>query len=856
MAQIKGITIPFSADTSKLDRAIKDVKKEARSVDAELRAVNKSLKFNPGNVELLAQKQTVLKQRVSETAKQLDLLNQRQAKMDAQGVDKNSTEYQQLRREIIETESKLKHFEDETRKLGDVKLTALSMQMEDVGKKMQTTGDALTKYITGPLAALGAASGAAWQGTQDALNTVTKLTGATGTDLENMQGMVTSIAKTVPADMDVIAQSVGEVNTRFGLTGDTLEDVSAEFVKFADINGLDITQAIDSTQKAMSAFGVSADDTGHVLDVLTRVSQNTGVSIDKLNAGLVSNSTAFQEMGLSMDESASLMGMLEKSGINMETATNGMRKALKSAAKDGRPVNEVLAELQDTIVNDKDGVEGLQKAYDVFGKSGDQMYGAIKSGAIDFKNLGVSADDAAGALDRTFDATRTPADDFKLIMNELKILGYEIANTVLPYVNGGMKKVAKVIETISKKWQKLPKGTQKRILAVAGAIALVGPALSIAGRALQGVAKVVRTVSTVIGGLSKAMAFLAANPVVLIIAGIVALVAAFVVLWKKSEAFRNFWIKLWNGVKKVAISVWTAIKNAFVTAWDAIKNVWNGAKAFFLAIWNGIKAVFSGVITFYRTIFTTAWTAVKTIWNTAKAFFLAVWNGIKAVFAGVVAFYRTIFTNAWTAIKTAWAGVTAFFSGIWAGIKSVFSGVAGWFGSIFSGAWSRIKSAFSGVGAFFGGIWSTIKNKFTGLGSSIASAFSGAFRYAINGVIGTIQSTINGAIGLINGAIGLINKIPGVSVGKVGRVYLPRMAKGGVLQGAQAVIAGEAGPEAIIPLDRLFKQMDKMAATMAGTGDGVTINVYAAPGMDPTAIAEAVERKLIESQKRRREAWA
>lgn len=755
--KIKGLTVEFRGDTSELDKALRTVRSEARDLDQELRQIDRALKFNPKNTELLAQKQKTLREKISQTTKSLNELKGMQKQLDAKGVDKNSAEYQRLRREIITTESKLKHFTSELNKVRYVKLTALGKQFEDVGKKVKATGDAMTKYITGPIMAAGTASGAAWQTTQDALNEVTKLTGASGQDLQDMQNIVKSLSKTVPADMKDIATAVGEVNTRFGLTGDALEDTAEQFVKFSQINGTDVTNSIDQVQKAMSAYGLDAKDTNRVLDVLTRTSQNTGVSVDKLTAGLISNGTAFQEMDLDMTQSAMLMGQLEKSGVNMETATNGMRRALKTAAKEGRPVNEVLAELQDTILDDTTGVEGLQAAYDVFGKSGDQIYGAIKAGTLDFKALGEAADDSGGILDKTFDAVQTPAQQLQKILNQMKLLGYDVAQAVLPVVSSALEKITKAIEALNKRWNTIAPATQKKIIAITLAIAAIGPALSIVGRIMMGFGKVLQSVGTIVGGLSKALMFLAANPIVLVIAGIAALVAAFVVLWNKSEKFRDFFIGIWNKIKEKV----DAFKTGFQEARTAIADEIDKLKE---------KA-----------------TEIKDKFADAKAKIATAWQNLPETF-------RKIWSNLGTGLKN--------------------------------------------------------------LGSKIGNAVTGAIKSGINSVIQTVENIINKAIALINSAIRLANKLPGVNVGYVDKLNLPRLAKGGVLDGAQMVIAGEAGPEAIIPLDRLFAQMDKMADTIAGeTGGGVVVNVYGAAGQSITDLAAEVERRLIEAQKRRRLAW-
>lgn len=167
--------------------------------------------------------------------------------------------------------------------------------------------------------------------------------------------------------------------------------------------------------------------------------------------------------------------------------------------------------------------------------------------------------------------------------------------------------------------------------------------------------------------------------------------------------------------------------------------------------------------------------------------------------------------------------------------------------------WNKIKEIFSRIGEFFGTLWDKVKSTFVAFATSIGDAISGAVKTAINSVIGYIENTINKAIRLINGAIGLINKLPGVNIGTIGEVSLPRLARGGVLYGAQTVIAGEAGPEAIIPLDKLFAQMDKMAQTI--NGGNTVINVYPSSSMDVNALAREIERRIIAAQNSRRLAW-
>ncbi len=270
---IKGITIEFRGETTKLDKALKQVNKETRGIDVELKKVNNALRFNPKNVDLWRQKQQLLTQKVSETKDKLDLLRQQQAKMDDDpAIDKNSAEYRNLQREIITTESKLKHFQGELQKIGNARLQVLSQQFKDIGDKMVSVGKGMTTHVTAPIMAVGAASVAAFNEVQNGLNVVAQKTGATGAELTKMQDTVRELAKTMPVDFETAGTAVGELNTRFGVNGKQLETLSEQYLKFAKVNSVDVNQSIDDTQKALSAFGLGAKEAPALLDMSVRTS--------------------------------------------------------------------------------------------------------------------------------------------------------------------------------------------------------------------------------------------------------------------------------------------------------------------------------------------------------------------------------------------------------------------------------------------------------------------------------------------------------------------------------------------------------------------------------------------------------
>lgn len=261
--------------------------------------------------------------------------------------------------------------------------------------------------------------------------------------------------------------------------------------------------------------------------------------------------------------------------------------------------------------------------------------------------------------------------------------------------------------------------------------------------------------------------------------------------------FTGDWQKAWDGIKNIFEGFWKAIKGIIDTL---------------LAVLGGIAKTIKDVV---AAAFKIAWEAIKGVWNAAVDYFKKIWDGITKAFASVGTWFSNIFTQAWNGIKNAWSSVTSWFGSVWQGITNTFSGVGTWFSNTFSAAWTAIKNVFSGWGTFFSGLWNTIKTTFSSLGTSISNAIGGAVKSGINGVISMIQNTINRAIDLINGAIGLINKLPGVSVGRISRLSLPRLAKGGIVDEATIAMIGEQGKEAVVPLENNTQWMDKLAERLA-----------------------------------------
>lgn len=240
-----------------------------------------------------------------------------------------------------------------------------------------------------------------------------------------------------------------------------------------------------------------------------------------------------------------------------------------------------------------------------------------------------------------------------------------------------------------------------------------------------------------------------ANPIGLIVALLAGLVVAFVYLWNNVEGFRKFWINAWNIIKDGAVKAWSSIKKALgsIGSWFSDK--------------------------------------FKQVQNAGK--------------------------NAWNYIKNAWNSAGQWFSNMASKIKNAFTSIPSWFRSKFQSAWSNIKSVFSSWGSFFGGLWTKIKSKFSSIGSSLGTSMGNAVKSGLNRVLSTVESAINKGIGLINSAIGLANKLPGINVGKVSKISLPRLAEGGILKQGQVGILEGTGAEAVVPLEKNTQWIDRVA---------------------------------------------
>ena len=544
---IKGITIEFRGDTTRLDQALRQINNETKAIDKELRNVDKALKFNPTSVELWRQKQELLKQKISETKDKLELLKQEQAHMDAAGVDKNSEEYRKLQREIIETESKLKTFEGQLKKIGNVNLRAMSEQFKEMGTKLESAGRAMQGLSTAA-AAVAASIGA-----------LTVKSGKWADDMNTMS--------------KVYSLSTGELQ-KYSAAAD-LVDVSVD----------DIAKSHLKLEKQMLSASKGTGASAEAFEKLGIEVTNADGSLRDGDAVWQDTIKALGSMKNETERDALAMTLMGKSAANLNPLIEDGGKTYKEVA-------ETLAKYDLDFIDQ----ETLDNA-NAFNDSIDM----IKTvGLVAFQQLGTQlAAYLAPAMEKVVDLVGQLAGWFANLSPQTQaiIAGIAAVVAVLSPLLIGLGKISFAISSILSLMATIGP-------AISGAVAAFGPWMiviaaviaagvllykhwdEIKAKAAELKAKLVETWNNIKTSITNA---------------IEALKKALADKW---NAIKSQAESIWNAIKSAASSAWNAVKTAITTPIDTLKGslstLWNSIKSAASTAWNSIKSAAS-----------TAWSAIK-----------------------------------------------------------------------------------------------------------------------------------------------------------------------------------------------------------------------------------------------------
>ncbi|VSL10983.1 TMP repeat family [Streptococcus pneumoniae] len=274
------------------------------------------------------------------------------------------------------------------------------------------------------------------------------------------------------------------------------------------------------------------------------------------------------------------------------------------------------------------------------------------------------------------------------------------------------------------------------------------------------------------------------SPITWIIAAIAALIAIGVLLYQN-----------WDTVVEFAKTAWQGLC-------DFISGICRAIGEFFSGLWTKLQEIFEPIGQWFGEKFQQAWDAIVNVFTPIGSWFGQRWADVTSALANIGAWFTDMFQKAWTGLTNIFSKLGSWFGERWNDVTSVLANVSSWFGNMFTSAYNAVKNAFSSIGGFFSGVWSTVQSIFVNAGQKVGSAVGGAFRSAVNAVLGTIENVVNGFIGMINGVLGVVRNLPGLGwVGSVSTVSLPRLARGGIVDSPTIAMIGEAGKEAVVPLE-------------------------------------------------------
>ena len=576
-------------------------------------------KKNAKETELLNKQIDLQKTRLKELEKGLEASKKK--------YGENSNETLKWQQAVNDAQAELANLQAELQKTsGPSGLGALGQalqeaggKLEEIGGKVTQVGEGLTKSVTAPIVGVGAAALKAFSEVDKGADAIVRKTGATGEQLEAMQTSMENLATSMPTTFEAAGNAIGEVNTRFGVTGEQLETLSGQFLKFAQLNGTDVVGSIDKVQTVMSAFNLDVEDAGAVLDTLNKVAQDTGINVDTLASGLVTNGAALRGLNLDAAQSAVLLGQLEKSGIDTSAVMTGLAKVQATAFKDGISMSDALAT----------AVSSSGDAVEIFGaKAGPKLYEAFQSGILSmdmFTESAVSLQDNIGSVSDTFDATLSPMDQWSLTMNEIKLAGAELGNAIGPVLVPMIKGLADSAKKAGQWFGGLSDSTKKTIVTIGGIVAAIGPALVSIGKVITAVGTITKAVGVItpmLGGLGTAFSALT-GPVGLAVAAGVLLIANWDKVMKVGKDIASGIKTAWDAVSTKTSTAWDAVStkigSAVNGAKDKVKTAWDAVSTKTSTVWNAVSTKIGSAIDGAKD-------KVKTAIDKIKGFFNFKWK--------------------------------------------------------------------------------------------------------------------------------------------------------------------------------------------------------------------------------------
>lgn len=809
---------------AKLGRALSDIKNRSKAVDSALKNVNKALKLDPRNVELLAQKQTLLKEKIQLTKDKLEAFKAAQKSMDAQGVDKTSKEYMDVRRNIIECESELKKFNGELKRT-----SAAASVVGQIGSKFQATGQKIKEagrkfqYIS---IGAGLAFGKAAKDTAE---------------YEKALAKVSTISDESQVPIKKLGQEILKLSNTYGLSSTELSEATyqalsasiqtkdvAKFVetsaKLAKTGFLETNEAVDVLTTTINAYGYKAKDAGAISDKLIEIQNRGKVTVQELanNMGQVIPTAA--ALGVNFNNLGAAYIVMTKKGIDAANATTYTRAMLNELSKDGSKVSGVLREktgksFSELMKSGKSLGDVLNILYDATGRNGTEfknLWGNVRAGsgalalvqgdANAFNEALGQIQGSTGNVNRALEKMKTAGASFKKIFNALKnivtIVTGALAEKLAPVISFVADKITGFANTLADL-----QGKHDGLLAAIGAVlpilAAIAPVLLITGTMMEKFGSSLSTIARIApgfsGALGKAFGFLKANPILLVVAALAALALMIGKTGMSAEqvsnkvaGFVNSAVNMINGIVSKLPEIINSLIKGLITMLPALVR---GAVTLYIGLVQALPkilpALIQGLIQLITMGIQTLPAMMPIVINAAILLFMEI---VKAIPAIAVALFQAM---------------PQVLNAILAGLQPVIGIV----GNIFTNAKNTILNIWNSIKATATSVWNAIK-------SAITSPISAAYN-AVSNIIQRIRSLFNFTWKLPH------LKLPHVSISggfslkplKVPHFDLKWYKEGGIFDKPTIAGIGEAGSEAVLPTHKLDKFLNDAVVRVTAQRD-------------------------------------
>lgn len=645
--------------------------------------------------------------------------------------------------------------------------STMSQKFNSMGDSMVSTGKKMTIGVTTPIVAAGAAAAKTAGDFQSSMSTVQATMGITEDATSKLNGKLVNtkdalgeLAQKMGKETVFSATEAADAINIMAMAGKNTQeiyDMLPNVLNMASAGEIEIAQAADIATGIMAGFNMESSRTQEVVDKVSKMASSAKGTVASFGEGLATVAGQAKSTGQSFDDVAVALEILGNHNVSAAEGGNALNRTLSNlyqpidtaaealqqlgvsaydAEGNARRLPDVLHDINEktkTMTSEERNnilgkvfdeatlktipflLSDVDAAFDTTDDSVTSLYEGLQQAGSDFDGIGAAAGQAKTKLNN-FQGKMT------LFNSALEGLGISFGNVILPFITKFIEGLTNVINWLSN----LPGPVQTVIVVLAGLVAAVGPVLIVIGKMSQGIGgvltygpKILSVVKTVGSSLKVLLSILAANPIVLIIAAIAALVAAFIYLWNNCEEFRNFWINLWDSIKKIAKDVADWFVDACNSIVETAKAIWNGLGEFFTCLWEGIKLVaetiWNGIVDF----FTTIWEFIETL---ATAYFTALFNFYSTIFNGI----KDVILNVWNAIKT-------FLENLWNGLmntaESVWNAVSSFFTGLWNGIKNTVESIWNGIENTVVGVWDTMKSKaesiFDGIKNKVESVFNG-----------------------------------------------------------------------------------------------------------------------------------